>query len=94
MPDRRNVTNAQLATLTASKTVTNFGVRWVPFFLPTLAAAFTASTGQMTAVLGIAEMTGLSTLLIAGHLDRMPLIADILPEVRHNTDIEGDFNGG
>ena len=66
----RNVSLAQLGTLTASKTVTNFGVRWVPFFLPTLAAALSATTGQMTAVLGIAEMAGLSTLLIAGHLDR------------------------
>ena len=66
----RNVSVAQLTTLTASKTVSNFGVRWVPFFLPTLAVAFSATTGQMTAVLGIAEMAGLSTLLIAGHLDR------------------------
>ena len=67
---QRNVSNAQLATLASAKTVTNFGVRWVPFFLPVLAVAFGATTGQMTAVLGIAEMAGLSTLLVAGHLDR------------------------
>ncbi len=65
----RNVGVAQLVTLTAAKTVSNFGVRWVPFFLPTLATAFAATTGQMTAVLGVAEMAGLSTLLIARHLD-------------------------
>ena len=66
----RNVSAAQLGALTAAKTVTNFSVRWVPFFLPTLAVAFSATTGQMTAVLGVAEMAGLSTLLIAGQLDR------------------------
>ncbi len=65
-----NVSNHLLAGLTAAKAVANGGIRWVPFFLPTLATALSATTGQMTAALGAGEMAGLSTLLIGGLLDR------------------------
>lgn len=65
-----NVSGRRLAELTAAKTVTNTAMRWIPFFLPTLATAMAASTGEMTAALGVGEMAGLSTLLIGGMLDR------------------------
>ncbi len=56
--------------LIGAKTVTNFGARWVPFFLPTLGNAFSASTRQMTVALGFGEMAGLVTLGLGRHLDR------------------------
>lgn len=69
-PGEPNVSARQLALLIATKTAANGAIRWVPFFLPTLAAALSATTGQMTAALGFGEMAGLSTLLIGGLLDR------------------------
>jgi predicted MFS family arabinose efflux permease len=65
-----DVSGDRLVRLTAAKMVANFGFRWVPFFLPTLAAAFSATTRQMTLALGIGEMAGLSTLAVGRHLDR------------------------
>ena len=65
-----NVSTAMLARLTAAKATTNSGFRWVAFFLPTLSAAFSATTAQLTAVLGIGETAGLSGLAIGRHLDR------------------------
>ncbi|MDH3299319.1 MAG: MFS transporter [Acidimicrobiia bacterium] len=59
-----------LVRLTASKATTNSCFRWVAFFLPTLSAAFGATTAQLTAVLGVGEMAGLSSLAIGRHLDR------------------------
>ena len=40
------------------------------FFLPTLVVALSASTRQMTTILGIGEMAGLAMLLIGRQLDR------------------------
>jgi predicted MFS family arabinose efflux permease len=64
------VIDGRLLRLIAAKTVANLGIRWVPFFLPVLAVAFSATTRQMTAVLGLAELTGLATLAVGRHLDR------------------------
>lgn len=64
------VGHAQLARLTAGKAVVNTAHRWIPFFLPTLATAFTATTARLTTVLGIGEMAGLSTLFFGRQLDR------------------------
>lgn len=60
----------RLVRLVAAKAITNVGSRWVPFFLPTLGAAFSATTRQMTLALGIGEMAGLTTLAIGRALDR------------------------
>lgn len=60
----------QLARLTAAKGAANLGVRWVPFFLPTLAAAFSATTRQLTVALGLSEMAGLAALALGRQLDR------------------------
>jgi MFS transporter, DHA1 family, inner membrane transport protein len=68
--DAPAVSGAQLARLTAAKTVTNVAFRWVPFFLPTLAVAFASTTGRMSVVLGIGEMAGLITLAVGRQLDR------------------------
>ena len=65
-----NVSTATLVRLTAAKAATNSGFRWVAFFLPTLSAAFGATTAQLTAVLGVGETAGLSGLAIGRHLDR------------------------
>lgn len=59
----------QLALLTAGKAVVNTSHRWIPFFLPTLAAAFSSGTSTLTLVLGVGEMAGLTTLLVGRHLD-------------------------
>jgi len=64
------VDGGRLLRLIGAKTVTNFGARWVPFFLPTLGNAFSASTRQMTVALGFGEMAGLVTLSIGRHLDQ------------------------
>ncbi len=60
----------RLARLTAAKAVANTALRWVPPFLPTLERAFGASTGQMTTILGVGEMAGLSTIGVGRYLDR------------------------
>ena len=59
-----------LLRLTVAKAVANTALRWVPPFLPVLERAFGASTGQMTTVLGLGEMSGLSTAAVGGQLDR------------------------
>lgn len=64
-----DVGRAQLVRLTAGKAVLNTALRWLPFFLPTLAGAFATSTARLTTVLGVGEMAGLSTLLIGRQLD-------------------------
>ncbi|MGB3733603.1 MAG: MFS transporter [Ilumatobacter sp.] len=60
----------RLVRLTAAKAVANTALRWVPPFLPTLERAFGASTGQMTTILGVGEMAGLSTVGVGRFLDR------------------------
>ncbi|MEP1122481.1 MAG: MFS transporter [Ilumatobacter sp.] len=60
----------RLARLTAAKAVANTALRWVPPFLPTLERAFGATTGQMTTILGVGEMAGLSTIGVGRFLDR------------------------
>jgi predicted MFS family arabinose efflux permease len=67
---RTGVDGGTLARLTAAKTVTNIALRWLPPFLPTLERAFGATTTQLTTVLGIGEMAGLSTVFVGRHLDR------------------------
>jgi DHA1 family inner membrane transport protein len=59
-----------LVRLTAAKTVANTALRWIPPFLPTLEAAFGATTTQLTTIIGIGEGTGLSTIAVGHHLDR------------------------
>jgi predicted MFS family arabinose efflux permease len=59
-----------LVRLTAAKAVANTALRWVPPFLPVLERAFGASTGQMTTILGVGEMSGLSTVAVGSRLDR------------------------
>ena len=63
------VGRVELLRLTVGKAVANTALRWIPFFLPTLALAFDASTAPLTTVLGVGEMAGLSTLAIGGRLD-------------------------
>lgn len=64
------VGRAQLVRLTAAKAVLNTALRWMPFFLPTLAGAFGTTTAKLTTVLGVGETAGLSTLLLGRQLDR------------------------
>jgi len=47
----------------------NTSLRWIPFFLPTLVIAFSAETSQLTLLLGLAELSGLSTLIAGRWLD-------------------------
>jgi MFS transporter, DHA1 family, inner membrane transport protein len=68
--ERAGVDGATLARLTAAKTVTNVALRWIPPFLPTLERAFGATTTQLTTVLGVGEVAGLSTVFVGRHLDR------------------------
>jgi predicted MFS family arabinose efflux permease len=67
---RSGVDGRTLARLTAAKTVTNVALRWIPPFLPTLERAFGATTTQLTTVLGVGELAGLSTVFAGRHLDR------------------------
>ena len=60
---------SELVRLTAGKAVANTALRWIPFFLPTLAIAFDASTEQLTTVLGVGEAAGLATILAGRSLD-------------------------
>lgn len=64
-----NVSNVVLAQLTAVKAINNWMFRWVPFFLPVLQRALGASTGQLTAVMGIGQMAGLTSLVAGRQLD-------------------------
>lgn len=59
-----------LVRLTAAKAVASTALRWVPPFLPVLEKAFGATTGQLTTILGVGEMSGLSTIAVGGRLDR------------------------
>jgi DHA1 family inner membrane transport protein len=59
-----------IARLTAAKTVANTALRWIPPFLPTLERAFGASTTQLTTILGIGELGGLTTVSVGSALDR------------------------
>lgn len=68
MTDSRHT--AELAVLTAAKTVSNVALRWVAVFLPTLERAFGASTGTLTTIMGVAELGGLSTTATGRWLDR------------------------
>ncbi len=67
---RSGIDGRTLARLTAAKTVTNVALRWIPPFLPTLERAFGATTTQLTTVLGVGEVAGLSTIFVGRHLDR------------------------
>lgn len=71
-----------LARLTAGKGTINTAIRWLPFFLPTLAVAFDSSTAVLAALLGVAEASGLSTLFVGRWLDagreRLVIIASLL----------------
>ena len=64
-----DVGRAQLIRLTAGKAILNTALRWMPFFLPTLATAFDTTTARLTTVLGVGETAGLSTLFIGRQLD-------------------------
>ena len=64
-----DINRSQLARLTAGKSVVCTALRWIPFFLPTLAIAFASSTAELTTILGIGEMAALVTLLAGRHLD-------------------------
>lgn len=59
-----------LTRLTVAKTVANTALRWIPPFLPELQSAFGASTRQLTTIIGVGEMAGLSTIGVGRHLDR------------------------
>lgn len=71
-----------LARLTLGKGTVNTAIRWLPFFLPTLALAFDSSTATLAILLGVAEASGLSTLFTARWLDagreRQVIIASLL----------------
>ncbi|MGH1491842.1 MAG: MFS transporter [Acidimicrobiales bacterium] len=58
-----------LARLTSGKAVANTAIRWLPFFLPTLALAFNSSTSTLAAILGAAEACGIATLVAGRWLD-------------------------
>jgi len=60
----------RLARLTGAKTVANTALRWIPPFLPTLERAFGATTTQLTTVIGVGEIGGLSTMAVGSRLDR------------------------
>lgn len=59
-----------LVRLTGAKTVANTALRWIPPFLPTLEKAFGATTTQLTTIIGLGELGGLTTVAIGGSLDR------------------------
>lgn len=60
---------SDLGRITLSKGTVNTALRWLPFFLPTLAVAFDASTATLALLLGIAEASGLSTIFVGRWLD-------------------------
>ena len=64
-----DIGRGQLMQLTGAKAVINTALRWLPFFLPTLAEAFSTTTVRLTTILGVGETAGLSTLLIGRQLD-------------------------
>lgn len=64
-----DISRSQLVRLTAGKSVACTALRWIPFFLPTLAIAFASSTAELTTILGVGEMAALVTLLAGRHFD-------------------------
>ena len=64
------VDRTTLVRLTAAKSIANTALRWIPPFLPTLEKAFGATTTQLTTVIGVGELAGLSTIGVGRHLDR------------------------
>ena len=70
LADAPDVAPGALPRLTVAKAVSNTALRWVPPFLPTLEVAFGASTTQLTTILGLSEMAGLSTIAVGPQLDR------------------------
>lgn len=69
-PTGVDASREQMVRLTLAKTVTNASMRWVPFFLVTLEAAFDTSTATLAAILGFGEMVGLTTLFVGKRLDQ------------------------
>lgn len=61
---------ATLVRLTGAKTVANTALRWIPPFLPTLEKAFGATTTQLTTIIGLGELGGLTTVAVGRVLDR------------------------
>jgi DHA1 family inner membrane transport protein len=61
---------AELAVLTGAKVVSNTALRWVGPFLPTLERAFSTTTGTLTGIMGVSELSGLSTIATGRYLDR------------------------
>jgi len=59
----------ELAKLTFGKGTINTAIRWLPFFLPTLAVVYDSSTATLALLLGIAEASGLSTYFVGRWLD-------------------------
>ena len=55
--------------VTAGKAAITTALRWLPFFLPTLAIAYSTNTATLTTILGIGEVAGLAVLLIGRYLD-------------------------
>lgn len=73
---------SELIRLTYGKGTVNTAIRWLPFFLPTLAVAFGSSTAALALLLGVAEGSGLSTIAVGRFLDagreRLVIIAALL----------------
>jgi DHA1 family inner membrane transport protein len=64
-----DIGRSDLAKLTLGKATVNTSLRWIPFFLPTLAFAFDSSTSTLALLLGIAEACGLTTVFVGRRLD-------------------------
>ena len=60
---------SELVRLTYGKGTVNTAIRWIPFFLPTLAVAFGSSTAALALLLGVAEGSGLTTIAVGRFLD-------------------------
>ncbi len=60
---------SELLRLTYGKGTVNTAIRWIPFFLPTLAVAFGSSTAALALLLGVAEASGLTTIAAGRLLD-------------------------
>lgn len=64
-----SIARADLGKLTFGKGAVNTGIRWLPFFLPTLAVAFATSEARLALLLGVAEASGLTTYFVGQWLD-------------------------
>ena len=73
---------SELAKLISAKATVNTSLRWLPFFLPTLAVAFDSSTATLALLLGVAEASGLSTFFVGRWLDagreRLVIISSLI----------------